>query len=99
MVVAAFVAPFLMPATVRFVGTAAQLPGVRLAGITTPPAEQVAVELARHLRAHLGSPARPRRPGAGRADPAPRRALAGGRPARPAADRRRRPGPLAAARA
>ena len=30
MVVAAFVAPFLMPATVRFVATAAQLPGVRL---------------------------------------------------------------------
>ena len=30
MVVAAFVAPFLLPATARFVATAAQLPGVRL---------------------------------------------------------------------
>ena len=52
MVVAAFVAPFLMPATVRFVSTAAQLPGVRLAVVTTAPAEQVPPELARHLAGH-----------------------------------------------
>jgi len=52
MVVAAFVAPFLMPATVRFVGTAAQLPGVRLAVITTAPADQVPAELTRHLAGH-----------------------------------------------
>ena len=52
MVVAAFVAPFLMPATVRFVGTAAQLPDVRLALITTSPAEQVPQDLARHLAGH-----------------------------------------------
>jgi phosphoribosylaminoimidazole carboxylase (NCAIR synthetase) len=52
MVVAAFVAPFLMPATVRFVATAAQVPGARLAVITTAPAEQVPPELARHLAGH-----------------------------------------------
>jgi phosphoribosylaminoimidazole carboxylase (NCAIR synthetase) len=52
MAVAAFVAPFLMPATVRFVAAAAQLPDVRLAVITTAPAEQVPPELARHLAGH-----------------------------------------------
>lgn len=52
MVVAAFVAPFLMPATVRFVATAAQLPGVRLGLVTSSPAEQVPAELARHLAGH-----------------------------------------------
>ena len=52
MVVAAFVAPFLMSATVRFVSTAAQLPGVRLAVVTTAAAEQVPPELARHLAGH-----------------------------------------------
>jgi phosphoribosylaminoimidazole carboxylase (NCAIR synthetase) len=51
-VVAAFVAPFLMPATVRFVAAAAQLPDVRLAVITTAPSEQVPPELARHLAGH-----------------------------------------------
>ena len=49
---AAFVAPFLMPATVRFVATAAALPGVRLGLVTTAPAEQVPPELARHLAGH-----------------------------------------------
>ena len=49
---AAFVAPFLLPATVRFVATAAQLPGVRLGLVTTASAEQVPPELARHLAAH-----------------------------------------------
>jgi phosphoribosylaminoimidazole carboxylase (NCAIR synthetase) len=52
MVVAAFVAPFLMPATVRFVASAAQLPDVKLAVITTASADQVPPELARHLAAH-----------------------------------------------
>jgi formate-dependent phosphoribosylglycinamide formyltransferase (GAR transformylase) len=52
MVNAAFVAPFLLPATVRFVATAAQLPGVRLGLVTTASAEQVPPELARHLAAH-----------------------------------------------
>src|SRR5918998_6027160 len=41
-----------MPATVRFVAAAAQLPGVRLGVITTAPADQVPPELARHLEAH-----------------------------------------------
>ena len=66
MVVAAFVAPFLLPATARFVATAAQLPGVRLGVITTTPAERRAA-------------------GAGAA---PGRALAGGRRAGSAPDRR-----------
>src|SRR5215213_2213575 len=52
MVVAVFVAPFLMPATVRFVANAAQLPGVRLAVVTTAAAEQVPPDLARHLAGH-----------------------------------------------
>jgi phosphoribosylaminoimidazole carboxylase (NCAIR synthetase) len=52
MVVAAFVAPFLMPATVRFVAAAAQLPDVKLAVITTAPADQVPPGLAQHLAAH-----------------------------------------------
>ena len=52
MVTAAFVAPFLLPATVRFVAAAAALPDVRLAVVTTSPAEQVPDELARHLAGH-----------------------------------------------
>ncbi|GAA5134392.1 ATP-grasp domain-containing protein [Pseudonocardia adelaidensis] len=52
MAVAAFVAPFLMPATVRFVAAAARIPDVRLGVITTVPAEHVPPELARHLAAH-----------------------------------------------
>lgn len=52
MVVAAFVAPFLMPATLRFVTTAAQLPGVRLGVITTSPADQIPPALGEHLAGH-----------------------------------------------
>src|SRR3954454_16434813 len=52
MVVAVFVAPFLMPATARFVATAAQLPGVRLAVVTTAAAGQIPPDLARHLAGH-----------------------------------------------
>jgi hypothetical protein len=37
---------------VRFAATAAQVPGVRLALVTTAPAEQVPPELARHLAGH-----------------------------------------------
>ena len=52
MVNAAFVAPFLMPATVRFVATAARIPGVRLSLVTTAAAEQVPADLARDLAGH-----------------------------------------------
>ncbi|HLU60448.1 MAG TPA: hypothetical protein VKZ81_33735 [Pseudonocardia sp.] len=52
MAVAAFVAPFLLPATVRFVAAAAQLPDVRLGVITTVPAEHVPPEIARHAAGH-----------------------------------------------
>jgi biotin carboxylase len=52
MVVAAFVAPFLLPATARFVATAAKLPDVSLAVITTEPAERLSPELKEHLDGH-----------------------------------------------
>ena len=41
MVAAAFVAPYLMEATARFVADAAALPGVRLGLITCDPLEWV----------------------------------------------------------
>ena len=52
MVVAAFVAPFLLPATARFVATAAKLPDVTLAVITAEPAERLSPELKQHLDGH-----------------------------------------------
>ena len=52
MVVAAFVAPFLLPATARFVATAAKLSDVRLAVITAEPAERLSPELKQHLDGH-----------------------------------------------
>ena len=52
MVVAAFVAPFLLPATARFVATAAKLPDVSLAVITAEPAERLPPELKQHLDGH-----------------------------------------------
>jgi biotin carboxylase len=52
MVVAAFVAPFLLEATTRFVATAARLPGVRLAVITSQPSAQLPAPLREHLEAH-----------------------------------------------
>jgi biotin carboxylase len=52
MVVAAFVAPFLLPATARFVLTAAKLPDVSLAVITTEPADRLSPELKEHLSGH-----------------------------------------------
>src|SRR3712207_6206279 len=52
MVVAAFVAPYLLEATVRFVSTAAELPGVRLGLITTEPVERIPPKLRERLDAH-----------------------------------------------
>jgi phosphoribosylaminoimidazole carboxylase (NCAIR synthetase) len=52
MVVAAFVAPFLAEATTRFVTAAAELPGVRLAVITTEPAERLPAPLKERLAGH-----------------------------------------------
>ena len=52
MVVAAFVAPYLLEATARFVAVAAKLPGVQLALITCEPADQVPPDLGRLLAAH-----------------------------------------------
>ncbi|MEJ7628332.1 MAG: hypothetical protein WKF54_01945 [Nocardioidaceae bacterium] len=52
MVVAAFVAPFLLEATTRFVASAAQLPGVRLGLVTTEPASRLSPHLREHLAAH-----------------------------------------------
>lgn len=52
MVVAAFVAPFLLEATTRFVVSAARLPGVRLGLVTTEPAARLPPQLREHLAAH-----------------------------------------------
>jgi hypothetical protein len=52
MVVAAFVAPFLLEATTRFVATAAALPGVRLGVITAEPADRLPPILKQRLAAH-----------------------------------------------
>jgi hypothetical protein len=52
MVVAAFVAPYLLEATARFVASAAQLPGVRLALITSEPAERLTPQLREQLAGH-----------------------------------------------
>jgi hypothetical protein len=51
-VVAAFVAPFLLEATTRFVATAAALPDVRLAVITAEPADRLPPVLRERLDAH-----------------------------------------------
>jgi Carbamoyl-phosphate synthase L chain, ATP binding domain len=52
MVVAAFVAPYLLEATARFVQVAATLPDVRLGLITCEPVEAVAPALRQHLVGH-----------------------------------------------
>jgi hypothetical protein len=52
MVVAAFVAPYLLEATARFVSTAAELPDVRLGLITCEPVERVPPELRDRLAGH-----------------------------------------------
>ena len=52
MVVAAFVAPFLLEATARFIRSAAELPGVRVAVITSTPADQLPPGLGELLAGH-----------------------------------------------
>src|SRR5215472_6905253 len=52
MVVAAFVAPYLLDATRRFVDGAASLPDVELALITCEPEERVPRELRRGIAGH-----------------------------------------------
>ena len=52
MVTAAFVAPYLLEATSRFVLAAARVPGVRLAVITASPAEHLSPELREALVGH-----------------------------------------------
>ncbi len=48
----AFVAPFLMEATLRFIDGAARLPGVRLSLVTQDPLQQVPAGLRARLAAH-----------------------------------------------
>src|SRR5918994_3170841 len=52
MVVAAFVAPCLLPATARFVSVAAELPDVRLGLVTSEPVERIPPDLRRRLAGH-----------------------------------------------
>src|SRR5680860_515752 len=52
MVAAAFVAPYLMEATARFVTDAAALPGVRLGLITCDPIERIQPPLRDQLSGH-----------------------------------------------
>jgi ATP-grasp domain len=52
MVVTAFVAPYLLDATTRFVEAAARLPGTELALVTCEPEDHVPAELRRSLAAH-----------------------------------------------
>ena len=52
MPVAAFVAPYLLEATTRFIDSAARLPGVELALITQTPADQVPATLRESCAAH-----------------------------------------------
>src|SRR5690348_2223795 len=52
MVVAAFVAPYLLEATARFVLSAARIPGVRLGLITTEPTDRLSPELREALAGH-----------------------------------------------
>ncbi len=56
MVVAAFVAPYLMEATTRFATAAARLPDARVGLITTEPAEHLPPELRDALAAHWQIP-------------------------------------------
>src|ERR1700691_1089595 len=52
MVVVAFVAPYLLAATTRFVEAAARLPDTELALVTCEPEDHVPAELRRSLAAH-----------------------------------------------
>jgi hypothetical protein len=52
MVIAAFVAPYLLDATTRFVEAAARLPGIELAIVTCEQEDHLPSELRRGLAAH-----------------------------------------------
>src|SRR3954454_4284613 len=52
MVVAAFVAPYLLEATARFVRAAADLPDVRIGLITCEPVDRIPPDLRERLAAH-----------------------------------------------
>src|SRR4051794_36805573 len=52
MVVAAFVAPYLLEATARFVRVAAELPGVRSGLVTCEPVDRIPPDLRERLAAH-----------------------------------------------
>jgi hypothetical protein len=52
MVVAAFVAPYLLEATARFVAAAADLPGVRLGLITCEPVDRIPPDLRHRVAGH-----------------------------------------------
>src|SRR3954468_19598265 len=52
MVVAAFVAPYLLEATARFVSAAAELPDVRLGLVTCEPVERIPPSLRERLAGH-----------------------------------------------
>src|SRR5215213_721572 len=52
MVVAVFVAPYLLEATARFVSVAAEMPGVRLGLVTCEPVERIPPELREQLAGH-----------------------------------------------
>ncbi|MFL6139409.1 MAG: hypothetical protein ACJ74O_16620 [Frankiaceae bacterium] len=52
MVVAAFVAPYLLEATARFVSSAAELPGVRLGLVTCEPVDKIHPDVRSRLAGH-----------------------------------------------
>jgi len=52
MVVAAFVAPYLLEATARFVAVTAQLPDISLGLVTCEPVERIPPDLRHHLAGH-----------------------------------------------
>ena len=52
MVVAAFVAPYLLEATAQFVRAAAELPGVRIGLVTCEPVDRIPPDLRERLAAH-----------------------------------------------
>src|SRR3954462_2177304 len=52
MVVAAFVAPYLLEATARFVRVAAELPDVRIGLVTCEPVDRIPPDLRARLAAH-----------------------------------------------
>src|SRR4051812_49764006 len=64
MVVAAFVAPYLLEATARFVRVAAELPDVRIGLITCEPVDRIPPDLRERLAAHwrVDDPLDPRQP-------------------------------------